>query len=228
MARMARIVVPEYPYHIVHRGNHRKPVFFCEHDRQVYLGLLLADAKRYGLELWAYCLMLNHIHLLVRPLLADSLAKVIGNTHRAYARYIHQSREWTGHLWANRFRSSLLDEPYLWHVARYIENNPVRAKLVERAELYPWSSAQAHALGKDDLLLCDTRPFPGHIADWSAWLAEPIPVDLIDTIRRNTQTGRPTVDDALASELERLIGRPLRRQRPGPKPRAELGIPSPN
>ncbi|MFN7966236.1 MAG: transposase [Acidobacteriota bacterium] len=228
MARTARIVVPGYPFHIVHRGNHRKPVFYSDADRQVYLRLLLTEARRYGLEIWAYCLMLNHIHLLGVPLDAEALADAIGNTHRAYARYIHESRGWTGHLWANRFRSSLLDEQYLWDAVRYVENNPVRAKLVERAELYPWSSAAAHSFGKHDALLSNARPFPGHVPDWSAWLAEPIPTELIDTIRRNTRTGRPTIDDALTAELERVVGRRLRPQRPGRKPKSEIGMTSPN
>ncbi len=111
---------------------------------------------------------------------------------------------------------------------RYVENNPVRAKLVERAELYPWSSAAAHSSGKLDVLLSNSRPFPGHVPDWSAWLAEPIPTELIETIRRNTRTGRPTIDDALTAELERVVGRRLRPQRPGRKPKSEIGMTSPS
>ena len=217
MARVARVVWPGCPYHVTHRGNRGDPVFFNRNERRRYLQMLYEDGRRWGLRVWGYALMTNHVHLVVVPESQDSLARTIGNVHRRHACCVNLRAGWTGHLWANRFFSTPLDDEHLWAAARYVELNPVRARIVSRAEDYPWSSARAHVYGSGDPLLDVNRPFPGNIPDWGTWLHEGVRDSRTRAIRENTRTGRPTGSDAFVSELERRLGRELRPGKPGRK-----------
>ncbi len=192
MVRIPRIVYQGCPFHVTHRGNRREPVFFDTDSRLRYVGLLRAYGERFGLRIWAYCLMPNHVHLIVFAERLDSMARAIGIAHRRYSRWVNERREWTGHLWENRFYSTPLDDLHLWVAVRYVELNPVRSGLADRPELYPWSSARAHALGAPDPLLAGGRPFPGLVHDWSAWLLRGMGDPVLDRIRANTSTGRPS------------------------------------
>jgi putative transposase len=217
MARIARAMVPGVPYHVTHRGNHRGDVFLRPEDRNAYLGLLAKHAKQYEMEIWAYCLMTNHVHLLVVGREKHSLARAIGFTHMRYSQAVNKRMGWTGHLWANRFYSTALDGSHLWEAVRYVERNPVRASLVARCEDYPWSSAACHAGLTSDPLLSPSRPFPGAVENWSEWLSRPGDEKMIDSIRRNTCTGRPSGSDNFIDDLESRLERLLRPQKRGRK-----------
>ena len=221
MARLARVVVPGIPYHVTHRGNRRQDIFFSPADRQVYRAWLTEYGAEFGLEVWAYCLMSNHVHLLVVPRRGDSLARAIGQTHMRHARRINAAGGWSGHLWEHRFFSTALDDGHLWAAARYIERNPVRAGLVAQAEDYPWSSARGHVLGERDPLLSPCRPFPNEreVGDWAAWLAATPDERMEDVIRRNTRTGRPCGSESFVSGIGQLLGRVLTLQKRGRKPK---------
>jgi REP-associated tyrosine transposase len=221
MPRFARAVAIGYPYHLTHRGNRGGDVFFTPADRDRYREWLGEYGADYGLEVWAYCLMSNHVHLVVAPGRADSLAGAIGRTHMRHARHINRAQGWSGHLWANRFYSTALDTDHLWHAVRYVERNPVRAGMCGRAEDYAWSSARAHALGEADPLLALGRPFPdpARVADWSRWLAGEPPPEAVEMLRRCTGTGRPCGSDAFVERLETELGRPLAPRKPGRKPK---------
>ena len=223
MARFARVVVTDFPHHLTHRGNRRDDVFFSREDRDVYRSWLLAYAARYKLEIWAYCLMTNHVHLLAVPRREDSIARAVGRAHMRHARRVNRLNSWTGHLWANRFYSTALDEAHLWAAVKYIELNPVRAGLVRRAENYSWSSAAAHARGTPDPLLHPGRPFPDaeRVGDWSAWLAEGLERETMDKLRRDTNTGRPCGSEAFLKSLERRLKRVLIPKKAGRKPKGE-------
>lgn len=173
MPRRARLVVPGLPCHVTHRGNRRGETFLTEGDRRDYLSRLAGTADHHGVAIWAYCLMSNHVHLIVCPSEPDSLARTIREVHGEHARRIHRREGWSGHLWANRYYSVVLDPVHLWAAVRYVEQNPVRAGLVDRAEAYLWSSAAAHCGLTPPGPLAADRPFPGPVADWSSWLAEP-------------------------------------------------------
>jgi putative transposase len=234
MARFARVVHPECPYHVVHRGNRRLSIFPRPTDRDTYKHWLAEYSRRYRLEIWAYCLMPNHVHLVVVGRDRSSLARTIGNAHRQYAAHLNRAMNWTGHLWENRYFSTPLDERHLWAAVRYVENNPVRARLVDRAENFSGSSAVPHVLGLRDRLLSPRRPFPGSIENWSEWLALGLDDDLdsepIREIRANSRTGRPTGDSAFIRSLEEQLGRQLERGKPGrrssPGPRLLLNSPA--
>ncbi|MCL4838841.1 MAG: transposase, partial [Thermoanaerobaculia bacterium] len=191
MPRIARLVVPGLPHHVTHRGNRRGAVFFGAHDCDAYLRDLARAGGRYGLELWAYCLMTNHVHLIARPLHRESLARAIGEVHGRHARRVHRERGWDGHLWANRYFSAPLDNVHLWAAVRYVEQNPVRAGIVRDAERFPWSSAAAHCGLAPPGPLAPARPFPGAVSDWAAWLAEQGDEVVVQAIRKGTATGRP-------------------------------------
>ena len=220
MARIARVVALETPYHVTHRGNHRSAVFFEDADRERYLALLAQHAKRYGMQVWAYCLMTNHVHLIVVGLQPHSLARAMGFAHMRYSRSVNQRLGWTGHLWANRFYSTALDGSHLWEAVRYVERNPVRAAMVARAEDYPWSSARSHVLGQPNALLSDARPFPGPVENWSDWLAMPADEEAVQSIRRNTSTGRPSGSEPFVKQLEDRLRRQLRPMKAGRKPKS--------
>jgi putative transposase len=226
LPRLARVVLPGLPYHITHRGNRRQDVFFRQQDCRTYKRWLGEYAERYGLEVWSYCLMTNHVHLLVVARRSDSLAMAIGRTHGRFAQWQNKRNDWSGHLWANRFYSTPLDEEHLWTAVKYVELNPVRADMVDRAEHYEWSSARSHARNQPDRLLAPSRPFPGMVENWSDWLAiEPLK-EQVEALRKNTSTGRPTGSDEFVARLEARLARTLRAQKRGRKPGKKVPVPS--
>ncbi len=143
MPRMARIVVPNCPHHVTQRGNRRQKTFFCEADYRYYIELMSEFSSRCGTEIWAYCLMPNHVHMVMVPSEEDGLRAVLGEVHRRYTRRINFRRGWRGHLWQERFHSFTMDEDYLLSTVRYVERNPVVAKLCVQPEDWKWSSARA-------------------------------------------------------------------------------------
>lgn len=222
MPRIARVVHPGLPYHVTHRGNHKARVFLERDDPVTYLRLVRSSARRHRLAVWAYCLMPNHVHLIVVPAAQDSMARTIRRAHGRYALLVHRREGWTGHLWANRHFSSPLDEAHLWAAVRYVETNPVRAGLATRAEEYEWSSARAHTGAIADPILDPARPFPGTIENWGRWLRGDDDADKIEVIRRNTATGRPSGTKEFVRDLETKLGRRLEPRGPGrPRGREE-------
>ncbi len=174
MARIARLVVPGEPHHVTQRGNRRLQTFFDDDDYRAYVELLAAACGRTGVECWAYCLMPNHVHLILvppreaiddGPAPADSLRACLGEAHRRYTRRVNFREGWRGHLWQERFHSFVMGAPYLLACAAYVERNPVKAALVARAEAWPWSSAAAHLAGRDDDL-CRVAPLLERAKRW--------------------------------------------------------------
>jgi len=210
MPRMARVVIPEIPYHVTQRGNRREDVFFGDADRQRYLQLLLEYSVKHRLAILAYCLMRNHVHVVCVPPRDNSLSLVFKPLNLRHAQYINWTREISGRLWQGRFFSCPLDDPHLWAAIRYAERNPVRARIVLRAEDYPWSSAAAHCgLRHDPLLSALPEARPMGTADWSKWLEDPEDEKMLATIRLHTRTGRPAGCKEFIAGLESRLGRRL-------------------
>ena len=212
MPRVARIVLPNLPHHIVQRGNNRQDVFFVNDDRLVYLALLGKECRKQGLRVLGYCLMTNHVHLVAIPPTKEAFAKAVGRADFVYTQYVNRLHGRCGHLWQNRFFSCALDQMHLLTALAYVDRNPVRAGLVRRAWEYPWSSAAAH-LG---------RPDPAGLLDETAWREASRNVgfkamlmraekerDLAD-LRQSTRAGRPLGSDNFLSKLEVSLGRRLR------------------
>jgi putative transposase len=227
MPRLARIVAPGFPHHVTQRGNRRQQTFFGTDDYEAYVGLMAHWCRRCGVEVWAYCLMPNHAHLIVVPQSEDGLRRAIGEAHRRYTRRVNFRQRWRGHLWQGRFASFAMDEEHLLMAARYVELNPVRARLAKRPDAYRWSSAAAHLAARDDALVKVT-PLLERVADWSAFLAGPThgttadPRAMAERLRRHERTGRPLGSGRFMDRLEVLLGRVLRPKKRGPKP-SEVG-----
>ena len=219
MARLPRLVLPGHPYHVTQRGNRRQPTFFGDEDYVLYRDLLAEAADKAGAEIWCYCLMPNHVHLIVVPSDEDGLRRTFADAHRRYTGFINARHRWTGHLWQGRFGAAVMDETHLAHAMRYVSLNPVRAKLVDRAEDWQWSSVRAHLAGEDDELVrvaaalerygsfADFLGTPAHYAD--AWRA----------LRQSETTGRPLGSADWIEALEARTGRTLTPQKRGPKPK---------
>ena len=218
MARLARVVVPGMPHHVTQRGNRRQTTFFCEEDYAAYLELMSQWCGERGVEIWAYCLMPNHVHLIAVPKRADGLRRAIGESHRRYTRRVNFREGWRGHLWQGRFASFVMDEPYLLAAARYVELNPVRAGLVVAPRDYRWSSARAHLKGKDDVLV-RVGPLLAMAGKWRGLLASAVTEEELKQFREHERTGRVLGDEDFQKRLEKKLGRLLRRQKPGPKRR---------
>jgi putative transposase len=153
MRRLARMVVSGLPHHVTQRGNGRESIFFEDGDDEIYRDLLGEQARKADVEVWAYCLMPNHVHLILNPRHADGLGRAVGEAHRRYTNFIHARGRWTGHPFQSRFASVAMDESHLISAVCYVSLNPVRARLVVRAEDWPWSSVRAHIDGADDGLV---------------------------------------------------------------------------
>ncbi len=218
MARLARLVIPGLPHHVTQRGNRRQQTFFNDGDYAAYLELMAEWCREEGVEIWSYCLMPNHVHLIAVPKTEDGLRRAIGEAHRRYTRRINFREKWRGYLWQGRFASFIMDEPYLLAAARYVELNPVRAKLVDRAREWPWSSAKAHLSGRDDRLV-KVAPLLAMVGDWKAFLRSALPEEELRDLREHGRTGRPLGSSAFLDRLESLVGRVLKPQKPGPKPK---------
>jgi REP-associated tyrosine transposase len=219
MARKARLVAPGIPHHATQRGNNRQNVFLSDDDRRFYLDTLRDKCALHGVSLLGYCLLSNHVHLIAVPQRPDSLAQALGRTHGAYAQRFNRLHRASGHLWQNRFFSCALGPSHLLSALAYVDLNPVRARLAERAEDYAWSSARTHLNGLDadpllDSWLWSELGLAGQPYDPSAG-SKKFGAELGDA----TQSGLPLGDAAFIDRMERRFTRTLRRQPPGPKPK---------
>ena len=219
MPRSKRVVVVGAPHHITQRGNDRQDVFVSDGLRRVYLELLAEHAARNSLRIMAYCLMTNHVHLLAVPESERSLANTFRHAHARFSQYWNTEFHRSGHLWQNRYYSCPVEETAAWHVIRYVEQNPVRAGIVEQAGAYAWSSARAH-VGLEGSPVLDGEWWNER---WSgeAWAAVLEEADEEAAgIRLATYSGRPYGSGDFVRALERELGWRLERRKGG-RPRKE-------
>ncbi len=217
MARLARVVVPGHPHHVTQRGNGRARTFFGDEDYALYRDLLASHCRAAEVEIWAWCLMPNHVHLILVPSDPDGLRRALSRVHRAYAGVIQARRKRTGHFWQGRFGAVAMDEAYLAAALRYVSLNPVRARLVERAQDWRWSSTRAHLRGKDDGLTA-REPVRDIVPDFAGLLSSAPEQNLFDSLRAAESIGRPLGSDRFLARIERLTGRVLKPGKRGPKP----------
>lgn len=216
MPRTARAVAAGFPHHIIQRGNNKEKVFFEEEDRQKYLELLKKYSDKWECPILAYCLMNNHVHLLARPKREESLYKMMQGITLCYTQHINRKYERTGRLWESRYHSCIVDrEHYLWAAARYIEQNPKRAKMVKKEEEYPYSSAKAHIEGKWDDILGEELFNDKQRKDYIAFIRESITEDEMQRLKSATRTGRPFGDEGFIKKMERKLNKRLILQKPG-------------
>jgi len=220
MPRKARVVVAGEPHHVTQRGNNGEKVFFGDEDRAAYRDRLFGYAEEYGLRVWAYCLMTNHIHVVAAPVREESLSKVFGRLSADYARAVNFRRERCGHLWGERFYSCPMDRGHALAAMAYVERNPLVAGMVQEAEEWRWSSAEAHLRGED----------PAGRLDLERWREEYTPERWKEVLavgimgeeqqrrfQEATRSGLPFGPEEYVAKLERALGirlRPRGRGRP--------------
>lgn len=222
MPRSARLVIPDYPYHITQRGNYRQKVFEDDKDRHKYLSFIHTYSQKHQLLILAYCLMDNHVHFIVIPKKPNSLAKVFSISHMRYSQYFNRKKKTPGHLWQGRFYSCLLGESHLIAALRYVERNPVRAKIVRKPWQWTWSSAKAHTgKGNGLILLEEIHKFLDLSAkEWQDYIDNQDNEQEIRMLRKHTWTGRPLGTMEFISKLAERVGKRLTalpRERPRKK-----------
>ncbi|MCX5782617.1 MAG: transposase [Elusimicrobia bacterium] len=225
MPRIARVVAAGYPHHITQRGNYRQRIFSSDIDRKKYLSHLKNESKSYGLVILAYCLMPNHVHFIVIPEKEDSMGNVFKYAHMKYSQYYNKKMCTQGHLFQGRFFSSVMDERHTLACARYIERNPVRAKMAKNPNMWNWSSAKTHSgIDKHDELGVN-RLFD-YIEEkqknWGKFIELSDDSNEIKQIREQTRKGRPLGSNNFIFELEGKLKRFLKLKPKGrPKKRIE-------
>ena len=172
MPRIARVIAKGYPYHITQRGNYRQTVFENGEDYQQYLIWLEEYRKKYSFDIWAYCLMSNHVHFIGVPQKEETLSRTLNTLHMRYSQYINRRRKASGHLWQGRFYSTILDDVHVYAAVKYVENNPVRVKIVKKAEEYSWSSAKEHVGGPSAFVITKRFYLLEEIANWKKYLRD--------------------------------------------------------
>jgi putative transposase len=216
MPRIARTVITNVPYHISQRGNHRQDVFYTLQDRQRYLELLSQYASSNSLDIVAYCLMTNHIHLVAIPRRPDSMSRTVQTVHMRHTQAINLEKQWSGHLWHSRYFSTALDDRYFVQAIRYVEQNPVRAGLVRNAVDYPWSSAGFHCGMTDKSDILHVAKNLDEIFDgWESFLNEIPDKEVIEILRRRTMTGIPCGDEKFIRKIAKQIGREIMERKRG-------------
>lgn len=213
MARLARVVAIGKPHHVTQRGNDRRCVFETDSDHLVYLKLLQLNCRIHELAVLGFCLMSNHVHLVVIPGHADSMALALRHTHGRYATYLNARAGTSGHVWQGRFYSCPLDAGHLWAALRYTELNPVRAGMVPDAALYPWSSAAAHCGRAGRSMPLDLAQEPWRecwsAVAWREFLDDSERQQDVSALRASTHTGRPLGAPGFVDSLEQNLRRPL-------------------
>ena len=190
--------------------------FFREEDYRCYTTLMSEWCRHFAVAVWAYCLMPNHVHLVLVPDKAEGLNRALSEAHRRYTQRVNFREGWRGHLWQGRFASFVMDDRHLMAAMRYVELNPVRAGLVDKPEAYPWSSARAHLSGRDDGLVT-VEPMGSMVGDWAGYLALSADEAEWAALRRHERTGRPLGTPSFVERLEKRLGLTLQKQKTGPK-----------
>ena len=218
MARLSRITVPGLPHHVTQRGNRRQALFAEPGDYALYRDLLAERCRANGVACWAYCLMPNHVHLVLTPAEADALSRTVGEAHRRFTAFVNARARTTGHLFQARFASFAVDDAHFLNALRYLAFNPVRAGLAASPEAWPWSSVGAHLAGRDDALV-----HVGPALERAPRFADLLELSLdeqaaLDGFDRASPNGRPLGTPDFIAMVERKLGRTVRPGRRGRKP----------
>ncbi len=215
MPRGPRAVIPKIPHHIIHRGNNRQEIFYHDIDYSFLIKTIQEAKKEFNCLIYGYCFMSNHIHIIVQPSDMVSLSRMLKLVAGRYARYINKTYKRTGILWEGRFKSSPIEqEKYLLGCIRYIEMNPVKAKVAKDPKEYRWSSYAKRALGEDDPIL-DLDPYylelgktPEERAEaYREWFKESIPEDELNHIRKGIRSSIPIGSKDFINQLSQILGR---------------------
>lgn len=201
MPRRSRVVIPGEAHHVTQRGNNRQNIFLEEEDFENYCYWINEYASKYNIDIRAYCLMKNHVHLVVVPKDTEGMALFFRTVHMRYAQYFNWKRKGVGHIWQSRYFSCPMDNEHSFWAIRYVEQNPVRAGMVESAWDYTWSSAKWH-VGENNSKYIYVKD--ANIVDKDKWREYIEYKDLFsdDLVRKNTKKGLIIGDGALFLKSE--------------------------
>jgi putative transposase len=217
MPRSARIVLPDRPHHVIQRGNRQQAIFFSDDDRSAYIEILGYALQKHNTRCLAWCLMDNHVHLILVPSSLDGLRAPLASAHTTYSQRVNRAQGLSGHLFQGRFASYPMDDSHLMIAARYIENNPVKAELVTRAEDWQWSSARAH-IGLHSDRLTEIGFLGQHVDNWRAMLADGLEAG--GQVEASIRTGQPLGDADWIARLSNELGLPFRHGKRGRPPKS--------
>lgn len=213
MPRGQRIVVPGLPHHVIQRGNRQQRIFHDDADRRLYVTLLRDALRRFETTCLAWCLMDNHVHLILRPTTPDGLRAPLASVHTAHSFRINKRLGESGHLFQGRFASYPMDDRHLVAAVRYVENNPVKAGMAANAADWRWSSARAH-LGLTNDGLTEIGELGGLASNWKAYLTDGAEAAYRDdAIEAALRSGRPIGNTAIGGTSEQSLRRPRGRPR---------------
>ena len=217
MSRLPRIILPGISHHVTQRGNRRQRIFMQDDDYALYRDWLAQACRSNGVEVWSYCLMPSHVHLILVPSDETGLSRAVGETHRRYSGYINARLRVTGHLFQGRFGCVAMDESHLMAAFRYVALNPVKEKLAATAGAWPWSSTPAHLRREDDGLVT-VRPLLDRVESFAEFLQMPADTERVAALRKGQTIGRPLMGDQELGKLEKRLGRALRPGKRGRPP----------
>ena len=215
MPRPPRLVVPNYPHHVILRGNNRSAIFNKDEDRRFFIMCLKEAKEKTGSKIYSYCLMTNHVHFIIVPLKEDALGDMMQSLGRKYVQYINRNYNRTGTLWEGRFKSGLIsNDSYLLVCSVYIESNPVRSKMVKNPGDYPWSSYCRKAEGENNLIV-DIDPLYEDLgktdrerqSNYRKWFTRELSPDNMKLIRHATQKGGIIGNESFINMITKMVGR---------------------
>ncbi len=210
MPRRARVVVPEMAHHVIQRGNYQQYIFENDEDFRTYLYLVNEYSQQHQVKIHAYCLMNNHVHFILTPEDQNGLAEIFRNVHTRFSQYKNLQKRRLGHLWQGRFYSCVLSRTHVLRAIRYVEMNPVRAKMVKKPWEYIWSSTRQHlkqeqsAIIKTDFHGCCLDMGLNH-KNWKEYLLNE-DNEMITEMRNKTQKGLAIGDKNFITTIEKRFG----------------------
>jgi putative transposase len=218
MARIARVVIPGKAHLVIQRGAENRQVFFSADDFKEYIRLVKESCERWNVTVHAYCLMPNHVHLVVEPSTESGLARALGESHRRYAKQVNERYGRDGRLWHARFSSCVLEGAWVPRAIRYVERDPVDSGMLPDVGDYPWCSASARLKGEDDPLI-GRQTVPGAVSDWASYVKTENSAEDVKVLLAHERTGRPLGSKEWVMAIEDNTGRRLRPRKRGRKPK---------
>lgn len=223
MPRKSRIDLPSYPQHVIQRGNNKQTCFHQTADFKAYAYWLRQYSVQFDVSVHAWVFMSNHVHILCTPNKSNAISAMMQSLGRQYVRYFNDKYKRTGTLWEGRYKACIVEsDAYLIQLYKYIELNPVRAKMVKEAEDYVWSSFQINALGKDSSLCVPHESYTrlGHsktqrLLEYSRLFKQDIPLKQLQQIRESTQSGLVYGSEKFITKLENVAGQALTKKKAG-------------
>lgn len=218
MARKRRNFIPTCLYHLTQRGIRQSDIFKEQRDRKVYIKAFKNACDKHSVQVISYCLMTNHVHFVLSSLSSDGISNVVQQAHHSYARYFNSTYGFSGHLFENRFFANLLGEDdYIMNAILYVEQNPVRAKIVDRPEKYLWSSARSRILNLNDPLLSD------HVQNQKLFfvtmLSKTLSQEQLSEFRNRVKKGHPIASEGFCKAIEAKFGVNILPKKRGRKPK---------